>query len=84
MSLAPFPMSDTKIMPYSDTAPFPLPASFTAAPCCCFMRKSSANICDALLEESQGKSNEMNSEELHKISLTCAHHFLIYLFLRNH
>lgn len=46
-----------------------------------FMRKGSANTCDALLEESQGKSTEMNSEELHKISLACAHHFLIYLFL---
>lgn len=86
VSSPPFPMSDTNIKLCSHTAPSPFPTLYCSiTPLLHFMSKISANICDALLDESQGKSSEMKSEELHEISLTsCAHHFLIYLFFRNH
>lgn len=86
VSPAPFPMSDTNIKLCSHTAPSPFPTLYCSiTPLLHFMSKISANTCDALLDESQGKSGEMKSEELHEMSLTsCAHHFLIYLFFRNH
>lgn len=62
VSPAPFPMSDTKIKPGSDTAPFPLPASFTSTShyCFIFMRKE---LCKYLWRSAWGVPRQEQWDE---------------------